>query len=55
MIDGWDDEDLERIAKVAHNAFMADEWDQLPAEGIARTAWLIVAAEVLKEVSKILD
>ena len=53
--DVWNARDKERIAMVAHNEFMADEWDQLPAEGIERAAWLIVADQVLREVTKIMD
>lgn len=29
-----------RVAKAAHNAFMADEWDSLREGGIERALWL---------------
>jgi hypothetical protein len=34
------------IAKVAHNAMMADDWDDLPAGGIERAAWISVGKAV---------
>jgi hypothetical protein len=58
----WE-EALPRIAKTAHNAFrrheelrrMADEWDDLPADGIERSAWLQVAAAVVNEMQAMMD
>ncbi len=45
----------ERIAKAAHNAFMADEWDELPEGGIERAAWAQVAVAVVDEVQTMLN
>lgn len=50
----WDTA-LERIAKVTHNAHMADEWDELPPHGIERAIWIQVAAAVVKEIQIMMD
>ena len=46
---------LPRIAKAAHNALMADEWDDLPPDGIDRAGWLQVAAAVVNEMQAMMD
>ncbi len=46
---------LPRIAKAAHNAHMADEWDDLPPDGIERAMWLQVAAAVVNEMQEMMD
>ena len=46
---------LPRIARAAHNAHMADEWDDLPENGIERAAWLQVAAAVVNEMQAMMD
>ena len=46
---------LPRLACVAHNAHMADEWDDLPEDGIERAIWLQVAAAMVNEMQAILD
>ena len=46
---------LERIAKAAHNAHMADEWNELPSHGIERAVWIQVAAAVVKEIQAMMD
>ena len=40
---------VERVASVAHNALMADEWSDLPPNGIERAAWEQVALAVLRD------
>ena len=46
---------LPRIAKAAHNAHMADEWDDLPPDGIERAIWMQVAAAVVNEMQALAD
>ena len=46
---------LERLAKAMHNAFMADEWDDLPTDGIEHAAWIQSAAAVVREMQAIMD
>ncbi len=46
---------LPRLAKAAHNAHMAGEWNDLPPDGIERAAWLQVAAAVVNEMQAMMD
>ena len=46
---------LSRLARVAHNAYMADDWDDLPADGIERAIWLQTVAAVVNEMQAIMD
>ncbi len=46
---------LPRLARVAHNAHMADEWDDLPADGIERAIWLQTVAAVVNDLQAIMN
>ena len=52
---------LERLAKAMHDAqtvydpLMADEWDDVPNDGIEHEAWLQSAAAVVREMQAIMD
>lgn len=46
---------LERIARAAHNAHMADEWDDLPEDGIERAIWRQTAIKVVQEFQAMMD
>jgi hypothetical protein len=46
---------LDRIACAAHNALMAEEWDDLPVNGIERVSWRSVAVAVVKEMEEMID
>jgi len=46
---------LERLAKEMHNSHMADNWDDLPLDGIERAIWLQTAGVAVKEMQSIMD
>ncbi len=50
----WDTA-LKRIARVAHNSFMEDDFDALPENGIERAAWGQVAVDVVKEMQSMMN
>ena len=46
---------LRRLALVAHNAFMADEWTEVPERAAKGAAWMQVAVAVVQEMQTIMD
>ena len=40
---------LPRLARIAYNAHMADDWDDLPLHGAERAIWLATVAAVVNE------
>jgi len=46
---------IERIARTAHNNFMADDFDDLPEDGIERAIWMQVGRAVVIEMQTMMD
>ena len=46
---------IERLARVMHNAHMADDWDDLPVDGIERVMWRETACAAVNEMQAIMD
>lgn len=46
---------IERLAKMMHNTHMADEWDDLPPNGIERAAWVRTASAMVGEMQSIIN
>ncbi len=46
---------IDRVAKAAYNALMADSYDDLPVDGIEREAWRQVAVASINEIERMYE